>query len=197
MPVWVRGGIGPRSAAACVAAGAAGVVLDGALLLARESPLDGPARERVERLDGGETIVLGQESGWPVRVQATPGSAALARLKASGSEGGEAWRRVLRDELGWQVGQVWPVGQDAARAAGLARRFVTVGGIVQAVERAIDEGLRGARGLRPLAEGSPLAESHGTRYPDRPGADDPRQRHRSRSPRRLPTAGRFPSWRSP
>src|SRR5262245_1874778 len=36
-PVWVRGGIGPHSAAACLAAGAAGVVLDGALLLARES----------------------------------------------------------------------------------------------------------------------------------------------------------------
>ncbi len=165
VPAWVRGGIGPRSAAACVAAGAVGVALDGALLLARESPLDGPARERVERLDGGETVVLGQEAGWPVRVQATPGSAALARLKASGSEGGEAWRRALRVEVGWQVGQVWAIGQEAARAAGLARRFVTVGGIVQAVERAIDEGLRGARGLRPLAEGSPLAESHGTRFP--------------------------------
>ncbi len=57
------------------------------------------------------------------------------------------------------------MGQDAALAAGLARRFVTVGGIVQAVERAIDEGLRGARDLRPLVEGSPLATSHGTRFP--------------------------------
>src|SRR5262249_55862328 len=33
-PVWVRGGIGPNTAAACIAAGASGVVLDGALLLA-------------------------------------------------------------------------------------------------------------------------------------------------------------------
>ena len=40
LPVWVRGGVGPKVAAGCVAAGAAGVVLDGALLLARESPLD-------------------------------------------------------------------------------------------------------------------------------------------------------------
>src|SRR5207244_2927090 len=45
-PTWVRGGIGPRSASAAVAMGAAGVVLDGALLLARESPLDDRTRER-------------------------------------------------------------------------------------------------------------------------------------------------------
>ncbi len=43
-PVWVRGGIGPHVAAGCVAAGAAGVVLDGALLLARESPLPDATR---------------------------------------------------------------------------------------------------------------------------------------------------------
>ncbi|MHB1556367.1 MAG: hypothetical protein ACYC61_02685, partial [Isosphaeraceae bacterium] len=42
VPVWVRGGVGERAAAGAVAAGAAGVVLEGALLLARESPL-GPA----------------------------------------------------------------------------------------------------------------------------------------------------------
>ena len=32
VPVWVRGGIGPHVAAGCIAAGAAGVVLDGAIL---------------------------------------------------------------------------------------------------------------------------------------------------------------------
>ncbi len=80
VPVWVRGGIGPAAAAACVAAGAAGVVLDGALLLARESPLD------------------------------------------------ETDRQCL------------PVGPDAALAEQLARKYVTVGGIVHAVEQAMDEG---------------------------------------------------------
>ena len=74
-------------------------------------------------------------------------------------------RVAVQVEVGWGPGQVWPVGQDAAWAARLARRFVTVGGIVQAVERAIDEGLAAARRLRPLAEGSPLAVAHGTRYP--------------------------------
>ena len=98
--------------------------------------------------DGGETrSCWARNRGRPVRVQATPGSAALARLKAPRSEGGRGVGGACsRDELGWQVGQVWAVGQDAALAAGLARRFVTVGGIVQAVERAIDEGLAAAAG---------------------------------------------------
>ena len=56
-PVWVRGGIGPNVAAGCIAAGAAGVVLDGALLLARESPLGPEWRERIARWDGSETTV--------------------------------------------------------------------------------------------------------------------------------------------
>ncbi len=51
LPVWVRGGIGERVAAGAVAAGAAGVVLDGALLLARESPI-GEDVARADRRDG-------------------------------------------------------------------------------------------------------------------------------------------------
>ncbi|HMB03887.1 MAG TPA: beta-ketoacyl synthase N-terminal-like domain-containing protein, partial [Isosphaeraceae bacterium] len=163
-PVWVRGGVGPNAAAACRAAGAAGVVLDGALLLARESPLDRSARERVARWDGGETVVIGP-AGAAVRVHAAPGSSPLGRLREAAEQDGGAWTRAVKDGVGWGPGQAWPVGQDAAWAASLARRFVTVGGIVQAVERAMAENVRAARALRPLAEGSPLARAHGTRYP--------------------------------
>ena len=44
LPAWVQGGIGLNSAAACLAAGADGVVLDAQVLLTRESPLAEPAR---------------------------------------------------------------------------------------------------------------------------------------------------------
>jgi acyl transferase domain-containing protein/NAD(P)H-dependent flavin oxidoreductase YrpB (nitropropane dioxygenase family) len=169
VPVWVRGGIGLYSAAACLAAGAAGVVLDGALLLARESALDLAARARLERWDGSETQVIGRGisrgRGPGLRVHALPGSPALGRLAASEGEGRDAWRRAAASHVGWGPGQVWPAGQDAAWAASLARRFVTVGGIVQAIDRAIDEALDAARRLRPLDEGAPLAAAHGTRYP--------------------------------
>ncbi|MEA2591626.1 MAG: hypothetical protein QOD62_1457, partial [Actinomycetota bacterium] len=103
VPVWVRGGIGLRSAAACLAAGAAGVVLDGALLLARESALDPAVRARIGRWDGGETQVIGRAAGVAeaLRVHAAPGSAVLARLGSAAEQGGDAWRRAVRDEVGW------------------------------------------------------------------------------------------------
>ncbi len=154
-PAWVRGGIGPSAAAGCIAAGAAGVVLDGALLLARESPLDEPTREAIARLDGAETVVLRRECGATVRVYAAPGSAALGHLR----------RPEFPHEVGWSPHQAWPIGQEAAFAASLARRHVTTGGIVRAVEAAIDRGIELARMHRPLAPGSPLAEAHGTAYP--------------------------------
>ena len=39
LPIWVAGGIGPRTAAACLIGGAAGVVLDSQLALMPESTL--------------------------------------------------------------------------------------------------------------------------------------------------------------
>ncbi|QDV34369.1 type I polyketide synthase [Tautonia plasticadhaerens] len=162
---WVRGGIGPGSAAAVVAMGAAGVVLDGALLLAKESPLAEADRDRVARLDGGETAMIGPDGGPRVRVDAPPGSNAVARLREAAAIGGEAWARAEAALVGWGPGRARPLGQDAAFAARLAGRFRTVGGIVGAVEGAIDEGIRLASTLRPLAKGSPMAEALGTRYP--------------------------------
>jgi len=165
LPVWVRGGIGPKVAAGCVASGAAGVVLDGALLLARESPLDRKWQERIARWDGSETTVLGSALGAKLRVFALPGSGALARLRKAAEDGGAGWESAVEREVGWRDGQCLPVGQDAALAGDLARKFVTVGGIVQAVDRAITEGILAARAARPLDESSPLALAHGTRYP--------------------------------
>jgi acyl transferase domain-containing protein/NAD(P)H-dependent flavin oxidoreductase YrpB (nitropropane dioxygenase family) len=164
-PAWVRGGIGPNVAAGCVAAGAAGVVLDGALLLARESPLHPELRERMACWDGTETDCISPVSGPSIRVFAAPGSDALARLRKAANQGGPAWEAAVRSDVGWKEGQCMPVGQDSAFAGRLARRYVTTGGIVQAVERAISEGIAAARAARPFAEGSPLAIGHGTRYP--------------------------------
>jgi acyl transferase domain-containing protein/NAD(P)H-dependent flavin oxidoreductase YrpB (nitropropane dioxygenase family) len=165
LPVWVRGGIGPNVAAGCVAAGARGVVLDGALILSRESRMKAEWRERIARSDGSETTVITPRTGVAVRVFALPGSVALARLKQAAHEGGQRWEDSVRSDVGWREGQCTPVGQDAAFAERLARRFVTTGGIIQAIEDSITGGLKAASAARPLAAGSPLAVDHGTRYP--------------------------------
>jgi acyl transferase domain-containing protein/NAD(P)H-dependent flavin oxidoreductase YrpB (nitropropane dioxygenase family)/NAD(P)-dependent dehydrogenase (short-subunit alcohol dehydrogenase family) len=165
VPVWVRGGIGRYSAASCVAMGAAGVVLDGALLLARESPLEESVRDALARFDGAGTAVIGPLRGPRIRVFAPAKSPVLDRLRSAAVEGRTDWRSVLKANVGWSPDQAWPVGQDAAFASDLARRHVTVGGIIQAVEDAIDRALESSATLRPLAPGSPLALSHGTTYP--------------------------------
>ena len=116
--------------------------------------------------DGSETTVVAPRSSVGVRIFAPPGLASLALLRDAANEGGTSWETVhVRDQVGWRHGQCMPVGQDAALAERLARKFVTVGGIVQAVDQAISAGIAAARASRPLAESSTLAVAHGTRFP--------------------------------
>ncbi len=162
--VWVRGGIGLATAAGCLAAGAAGVVLDGALWLAKESDLPERVKERVAAWDGVETTVVRARPGLAFRGFAPPGSELLKRLRALDVADGDQVSEVQR-LAGFGDEAFWPAGQDTAFAAGYAQRFVTIGGIVQAVDAAIDASLATARSTPPLAVESPLARSHGTRYP--------------------------------
>jgi acyl transferase domain-containing protein/NAD(P)H-dependent flavin oxidoreductase YrpB (nitropropane dioxygenase family)/NAD(P)-dependent dehydrogenase (short-subunit alcohol dehydrogenase family) len=173
LPVWVQGGVGLNTAAACLAGGAAGVVLDSQLLLARETPLDEAARQRLTAFDGSETTCLGERLGEAYRFYSRPGLAAVEELsrqeerldQAAGSreEKRAEWRRMVR--AGQADGSLWPLGQDACFARPLADRFVTVSGIIQALCSRSRQQLEAARRLRPLAAGGPLAVRHKTRYP--------------------------------
>ncbi len=59
LPVYVQGGVGLHTAAACLVGGAAGVVLDAQLALVRESTLPDTVKAAVRAMDGSETTVLG------------------------------------------------------------------------------------------------------------------------------------------
>ena len=125
-------------------------------------------------MDGSETVCLGAELGAAFRAYARPGQAAVEWLRAAldnlAAPAGEAraqWRRMVQARLGWGSpdGQVWPLGQDAAFAAPLARQFHTVGGVLAGLRQAIDEHVKTARAHRPLDADGPLAQAHRTRYP--------------------------------
>jgi acyl transferase domain-containing protein/NAD(P)H-dependent flavin oxidoreductase YrpB (nitropropane dioxygenase family) len=176
VPFWVRGGAGAHTAAACVSGGARGVVLDSQVLLARETPLSDATRKRVTGLDGGETLVLGARLGEGYRVYARPDSAAAQELakadeqlqSASGSaeEKLAAWRAAVRKAVAAEPSQgVWLIGQDVVTAAPLAAKGRTVAGIIQHVCDRANKALDAAARLKPLAPDSPLATSHGTKYP--------------------------------
>jgi NAD(P)H-dependent flavin oxidoreductase YrpB (nitropropane dioxygenase family) len=70
LPVWTAGGIGLRTAAACIVGGAAGVVLDSQLGLMAESDLPGDVMRVLRRMDGSETVIDSGQRG--IRVTGTP-----------------------------------------------------------------------------------------------------------------------------
>ncbi|WP_033424572.1 acyltransferase domain-containing protein [Actinomadura flavalba] len=139
-PVFASGGIGPHTAAAAIAAGAAGVVLDTQLALVREMEPPADVAAALAAMDGSETrIVEGH------RVYARPdlpefdlSCLDLAGLTARLGPGG------LRTHL-------LPVGQDGFLAAALAGRYKTAGGVVRAVRDGIGAHLRAAVRAAPLA----------------------------------------------
>jgi NAD(P)H-dependent flavin oxidoreductase YrpB (nitropropane dioxygenase family) len=177
LPVWAQGGVGLHTAAACQVAGAAGVVLDSQLLLTRESSLPEAVKAHIARMDGSETICIGANLGAAFRVYARPGIVAIEELKNIAqslelcrdepAQVASAWRQEVYRRTGWDrfEDQVWPLGQDAAFAASLAKQFRTVGGVIQAFRQSASEHLQAAKALKPLAKESPLARSHRTAYP--------------------------------
>ncbi len=177
LPVWAHGGIGLHTAAACYAAGAAGVVLDSQLALTQESSLPDPVLGSVARMDGSETVCLGQELGAGYRMSVQRGISALDDLRRAEityaaqdrprEEVQSGWRREVASRAGWgdPKEQVWMLGQDAAFASSLAKRFRTVGGVIQGVRRAIDQQIETVSISNPLEARSPLAESLGSSYP--------------------------------
>jgi len=154
-PYWVQGGVGLRTAAGAVAGGACGVLLDGQLALLRESGLGDDARAAVGAMDGSETRVVG---GHRVYVRPDLPSAGLDDAVTSFGSVAERLGPDLHDDL-------LPLGQDAACAAGLADRYVTVGGVVQALRAAIDSQLAAAVEHRPLAPGAGVSTTHGATHP--------------------------------
>ena len=71
-PFLAHGAIGPHSAAACRALGAAGVVLDDQLLLMPESPLPVAWRGLLAGWEGDPTATVGQELVRPLRLVRRP-----------------------------------------------------------------------------------------------------------------------------
>ena len=152
LPVWSAGGIGPHSAAAAVAGGAVGVLLDTQLALSAEARLPSQVASALSAMDGGETVVHRGH-----RVYARP-DLPVDRLDGAEDMALRLGARDLR-------AQYLPVGQDAFLARQLADRYGTTGGIVRAFTEAVAGHLEAAGRMRPLAPGSAFASAHGLRYP--------------------------------
>ncbi|MFC0134706.1 erythronolide synthase [Massilia eurypsychrophila] len=162
LPYWIQGGIGVHSAAAVVLSGAAGVVLCEQLWLAVEAP-PAPAAISWDLLDGSETVLAGAERT-PYRCFSRAGRDRLRQLERAVAQDDD-WQALLLAGLRDPDAGLLATGQDIALAGPLARRYGTVGRIVTAIGRSIGERLALAAAQRALAPDTPLARSHGTRFP--------------------------------
>jgi acyl transferase domain-containing protein/NADP-dependent 3-hydroxy acid dehydrogenase YdfG len=173
VPVFMQGGIGIRSAAACRLAGAAGVVLDDTLLLMAESPLSPATQAELARLNGAESRLLGELIQHPCRVYARPTNPALKAAEEDNrnAEGGtlsvERWLAQTQSRIGWSAdgSRLMPIGQGIGLAAGYRDSYRNIGRLVQALRRASLRQSDRAAELAFLDENGPLAKSHGTRFP--------------------------------
>jgi acyl transferase domain-containing protein/NAD(P)H-dependent flavin oxidoreductase YrpB (nitropropane dioxygenase family) len=147
VPVWACGGIGPRTAAAAVIGGAAGVVLDTQLALLAESGLPEDRAAMLRPMDGSETTVV---------------------------DGHRALRPRARSP---RSGPPLPVGQDGFLAARFAERWRDVGRAVRGVTEAVRGVTVAVRGVtqteRDAAPGAairlPVAQGPMTRVSDQAG----------------------------
>ncbi|WP_218082746.1 type I polyketide synthase [Anthocerotibacter panamensis] len=170
-PVYVQGGIGIHTAAACRMAGAAGIVLDDQLWLMPESPLPASWQRHLKNLSGQEAIVLAERLTPSCRVLARPGFHAIAALQKLADHGeladASGWQQSAQPLLGWGEPSdlAWPMGQAVGLADPLHERFKTTGRLIQALLQASAEHIQTAQRLQPLQPGAPLAQAHSTRYP--------------------------------
>ncbi|MGQ0625344.1 MAG: SDR family NAD(P)-dependent oxidoreductase [Sporichthyaceae bacterium] len=123
-PIWIAGGIGPHTAAAAVAGGAVGVVLDTQLALVREAEPVRAVAAALRACDGTETALIGGH-----RIYVRPDLTRPAPEAVAGLLGGRNLAAL-------------PVGEDAALAAPLARRHHSAGGVISALASAIAAGIR-------------------------------------------------------
>nr|WP_311137746.1 polyketide synthase [Streptomyces sp. I6] len=148
VPVWACGGIAPRTAAAAVVGGAAGVVLDTQLALLAESQLPEEVAALLRTADGSQTVVSG-------------GRRTLRRRGPVGRSAATGDASAPPDGL--------PVGQDADLAALFAERWGGTGRAVRAVAGAVRDAVTGGAGdgaaVRALRPGSPMSRALGTRLP--------------------------------
>ncbi len=153
VPVWCQGGIGFHTAAAAIAAGAYGVVIDSQLALFPECGLSAEIKAKISSMDGSETCCVG---GY--RVYSRNG---LIPEGLSGLDARELQKHFWNDSME----PILPVGQDAALAKDIIEECSSVEAFVNRLRMSISGHIYQARQMKVLAEGSPLAVAHGTKYP--------------------------------
>jgi phosphopantetheine--protein transferase-like protein len=171
LPVFLQGGIGFRTAAGAVAAGAAGAVLDVHLLLTEGSGLAQPMKDFFRSLGLPASVTLAETTGTPLRVYSRIGTRIVRQLKkfeeTLTAEGFASYRDKLKAALGNPITApdsdeaLLPISEDITAAAKLAVEYKTAGAIVAEFgKRMFTDSF-----VWPFSEDSPVCRDHKTRFP--------------------------------
>lgn len=171
LPLYVRGGLTPHTAAACHAMGVTGGVLDSQVLLLNDSPLAQTALRRLlATLSGSETIAAGNNGeGFYFRVLNHP-QLKNAKDFIAQSEGlsPDALRALVANAvIDWSEPKngLLPVGHDVCFAESWRKQYGTVSSVLKAIAEAVERYAAIAANDPPLRDNGPLAEAIGTKLP--------------------------------
>ncbi|RQO75115.1 erythronolide synthase [Pedobacter sp. KBW06] len=151
--LYVQGGVGIHTAAALIASGAKGVVLDSQLALFPESTVPKAIKQVCEKLSGNETRLVGD-----FRVLIRPNSPVLddeARVKDLEKYFGDF--DLEKSFL--------PMGQDIALAIDLEARYRKLAKLVFGIEEAVYGHLNQAKSLNVISAGNALSKELNITYP--------------------------------
>nr|WP_199074996.1 type I polyketide synthase [Pedobacter sp. ASV19] len=153
IPVYVQGGVGSHTAAALVACGAAGVVLDSQLALFPECTAPAAIKQVCEKLNGNETKLIGR-----YRVLARPNSPALPE------EVSEETLLTYFNDFDLEKSYL-SMGQDIALATDLVARYRKLDKMVFGFKEAIYGHLNQAKSLNVIRPDNALAQDLQITYP--------------------------------
>ncbi len=178
LPVVVRGGLGPQGAAAVMAAGCSGCILDSQLLLLDASPIDDGLKKKLKDAPSQDLVVVGESVSRPYRCLAVEADDDRRRLverehallfdDEDTEDNALRFERelepLMRDGLNVASGLL-PVGQGIAVARRFARDGLNLNDILGLYETALRDSLGRARDNFPFSAGNALARSLGTSLP--------------------------------
>jgi acyl transferase domain-containing protein len=170
LPLYLRGGITPHTAAAAALGGFAGVALDSQVLLLQESPVAVQLQPHLRSLSGSETVAAGNgEFGCYCRILSRPG---FVRAKAFVADAESLAPAQLRERLLAEVewlnpsAGLLPLGQDVAFAAAWQKQYGSVAQLFQAMDAAVRHYPQIALSARAMrSQQAPLAEALGLPLP--------------------------------
>ena len=172
--VYVRGGIGPDTAAACIAAGAHGVVLDNQMYLASDVELPSTLKSRLESFNPLDTVCVGPTLGFRFRLFGQVATPIVRQLVGLESQEGCTQTQVVQAIAEATVTNfadldvrknAWALGQDAAFAAPMAKAHGATREILSALFERTNERVAALKTEWPFNEGAGIAAVNETRYP--------------------------------